>query len=181
MTVPNVFVNGTVADADEVNQNFNATTGSIENVLDGTSDFDTSTGHNHDGTDAAIAHGAIPIGGIISWLKTFANTPSLPDMFLECNGQTVSDGDSPYNGQDLPDLNGNAQFLYGASTSGGTKTEDYLPLHKHVLNVSSQDAIGFSLGRVNTEGENSDTFDHDGKTAGSAWEAYSVVWIMRIK
>jgi hypothetical protein len=62
-----------------------------------------------------------PIGSVMAWLKSFTNTPqTLPAGFVECNGQVLSDGDSVYNGQTLPDLNGDNQFLRGNSTSGGT-------------------------------------------------------------
>ena len=57
----------------------------------------------------------------MSWLKTFTNTPqTLPTGWVECNGQTISDADSVYNGQAIPNLNGNNQFLVGNSTSGVT-------------------------------------------------------------
>ena len=40
-----------------------------------------------------------PIGSVLAWLKSFTNTPALPDGFVECNGQALSDSDSPYNGK----------------------------------------------------------------------------------
>ncbi len=71
-----------------------------------------------------------PIGSILAWHKNFASTPPLPDGWAECNGQTVSDVDSPYSGQNLPNLNGEARFLRGA-TSSGTLQNDQLQAHKH--------------------------------------------------
>lgn len=49
-----------------------------------------------------------PIGSVISWLKNLGttHTPTLPDGWVECNGQTLSDSDSPYNGDVIPNLNG---------------------------------------------------------------------------
>jgi len=47
-----------------------------------------------------------PIGSVISWLKNYTNTPSLPTGWVECNGQTLSDVGSVYNGQIIPNLNG---------------------------------------------------------------------------
>ena len=42
--------------------------------------------------------GMVPIGGVVAWLKGFAEALiSLPAQFVECNGQTLSDADSPYN------------------------------------------------------------------------------------
>ena len=60
-----------------------------------------------------------PIGSVVSWLKTFTNTPALPDGWVECDGSTLSDSDSPYDGQVIPDLNGGI-FLEGQATSGAT-------------------------------------------------------------
>lgn len=81
---------------------------------------------------------ATPIGTIIAWHKDFNNTPTLPAGWAECNGQTLSNANSPYDGQTLPDLNGQNYFLRGASTSGATGgsdthvlTEGELPEHKH--------------------------------------------------
>lgn len=67
--------------------------------------------------------GLVPVGSPIPWLKSYANTPALPSEYAECNGQVLSDAESVYNGQTLPDLNGVQvgsikRFLRGSSTSG---------------------------------------------------------------
>jgi hypothetical protein len=62
---------------------------------------------------------AAPIGSIVAWHKSFANTPSLPNGWVECNGQTLSDSESVYDGQVIPDLNGETRFIRGGATSGG--------------------------------------------------------------
>ena len=62
----------------------------------------------------------VPIGSVLSWLKTYTNTPALSASFVECNGQVLDDGDSVYDGQTIPNLNGNNQFARGNSTSGAT-------------------------------------------------------------
>ena len=61
-----------------------------------------------------------PIGSMVAWLKNLAGTPSLPTGWVECNGQTLSDVNSPYNGQVIPNLNGGNRFLRGNATSGAT-------------------------------------------------------------
>jgi len=70
------------------------------------------------------ALGVSPVGSVIAWLKTFTNTPALPTGWVECNGQVLSDALSVYNGQTIPNLNGNSEatklFLRGSTTSGGT-------------------------------------------------------------
>lgn len=66
--------------------------------------------------DGAInAWGIMPIGSIVAWTNHLAGTPGLPVGWLECNGQTISDAESPLNGQTLPNLNGT--FTTGASTT----------------------------------------------------------------
>ena len=65
-----------------------------------------------------------PIGSIIAWAKTLTSVPALPTGWLECNGQTISDANSPMNGENVPDINTTQSFLRGASTSGGTGGTD---------------------------------------------------------
>lgn len=61
-----------------------------------------------------------PIGSVIAWLKSYTNTPqTLPTSWVECAGQTLTDAESVYNGQIIPDLNGGI-FMRGDTTSGGT-------------------------------------------------------------
>lgn len=61
-----------------------------------------------------------PVGSVLSWLKEYTNTPALPNGWVECNGQVLSDTESVYDGQTIPDLNGDNRFLRGNSTSGST-------------------------------------------------------------
>ena len=70
---------------------------------------------------AISGFGIVPVGSIIAWHKSFTGTPSLPDGWVECNGQTINDAESPYHLQTIPDLNNQARFLRGALTSGTTQ------------------------------------------------------------
>jgi hypothetical protein len=92
--------------------------------------------------------GYSPIGAIIAWHKSFTNTPTLPSNWVECNGQTLSDAESVYNGQVIPNLNGAAAganlsngdnlgktgdvFLRGDETSGVTQFDAFQG-HKHAM------------------------------------------------
>ena len=84
-------------------------------------------------TTAAVGgSGNVPIGTILAWQKDFPNTPPLPDGFVECNGQTLNDPESPYDGQTIPDLNGilgSHRFLRGSSSSGATGGSE---VHTHI-------------------------------------------------
>jgi hypothetical protein len=73
-----------------------------------------------------------PIGTIMSWHKDLANTPALPSGWLECNGQLVTDTESPYYNTYLPNLNGPVSAVTwshplngGFATSSTTWTEGY--------------------------------------------------------
>lgn len=84
----------------------------------------------------------LPIGSIISWHKSLSGTPALPSNYVECNGQTLNDADSPYNGQVIPDLNGENRFLRGSSTSGDVSSTG---LHSHIWGVASTGGGGRTI------------------------------------
>lgn len=133
---------------------------------------------------------SVPIGSIIAWHKSFANTPALPAGWVECNGQTLNNPASPYNGQVIPNLNSNTQdgsinsgmFLRGASTSGTMQADGTAPngLSGTVFglmsanNVSSQGG-GWWNGNTQAPVTFSST-DSETRPANM-----SVVWIMRVE
>jgi len=128
-----------------------------------------------------------PIGTISPWLKSYTNTPALTGAWVECNGQVLSDADSVYNGQTIPDINGytgTQRFLRGGGSSDGstptasgdTGGSDTMA-HTHNTNAASNPnnasdgsrnyaAIGVVTAASNTE--NRPPF-------------YEVVWIIRVK
>jgi hypothetical protein len=108
-----------------------------------------------------------PIGTILAWHKTFANTPSLPDGWVECNGQALNDADSPYNGQNIPDINGQNNFLRGNSTSGDAD-DGGTAAHSH--NIVATGGTGDNVGSdLTTDSQNNEP------------PYMNVVWIMRVK
>ena len=160
-SVTNTFTNGTTADADEVNTNFT----DVENEFNDVSP-----------TANTLTH-ISPIGSVVAWLKSFTNTPSLPDGWEECNGQVLSDADSVYDGQALPDLNassGTERFLRGSTTSGttgGSETE--------TPNITgSQSTGGTDDLEVYTFGGNDQI---NFAASNNLPSYYEVVWIMRVK
>jgi hypothetical protein len=83
------------------------------------------------------APSVLPVGSMIPWHKNFAgsdpmNAPALPAEWVEANGQTITDPDSPFDGTAVPDLNGQGLFVRGAPSSGGTQT-DQVQGHKHLF------------------------------------------------
>ncbi len=117
--------------------------------------------------------GVVPLGGVVAWLKSFPNTPSLPSGFIECNGQLLTDPNSPYEGQTIPNLNGASagtqRFLRGSTTSGSTGGSES---HTHTMpqNASAGVAGG-------------DSASHNANTGATSTlpSYYEVVWIMRVK
>ncbi len=76
---------------------------------------------------------AIPIGGVVAWLKSLSGVPDLTENYVECNGQVLSDSNSPLNGETMPDMNGSNQFIRGNSISTGTGTGS----HTHTIGTTS--------------------------------------------
>lgn len=123
-----------------------------------------------------------PIGTILPWLKSYTNTPqALPTGWVECDGAVLSDGDSVYDGQTLPDLNG-GEFLRGAATSGGTGGSS---THTHTVSggtggpsqSSSVDAAGATARATDSHTHAVATTD----ATSTLPTYYNVVWIIRIK
>ena len=80
----------------------------------------------------------IPIGATTDWFKSISGVPqTLADGWVECNGQTLSDADSPMNGQVIPNINGSNQFVRGNSTSGATGGASTMA-HTHPLSTTFQ-------------------------------------------
>lgn len=114
----------------------------------------------------------VPIGAVIAWLKTFANTPALPSNFVECNGAVLNDPQSPYDGQTIPNLNSFQYFLRGQPTSGtigGTTS------HNHSLSGTTDNI--FSVLDANRFYNNSSS----SFSSSHLPPYYTVVWIIRVK
>jgi len=115
-----------------------------------------------------------PIGSVIGWAKSITGVPqTLPQGWVECNGQVLSDANSPYNGETIPDLNGDNRYLRGNDTSGGTGgSED------HTHTIATDDHIWasgvYSNGNINGNNVTYTDVSNDPPY-------YQVVWIMRIK
>lgn len=71
-----------------------------------------------------------PIGTIAAWHKSLPGVPALSAEWAECNGQVINDPTSPLHNQALPNLNGQARFLRGG-TSSGSLQDDQLQVHSH--------------------------------------------------
>lgn len=205
--IPYTFTNGTVADGDEVNENFECTPpiGSIiawlktfTAVTNGTT-TSTSAGNLVNTGDTFVTDGvevnmvvlnttdstSTYITNVTSETSlavnddiftsgqnyTIYSTPRLFDHWVECNGQTLSDAESIFNGDTIPNLNGvsgTKRFLRGSSTSGTTGGSE---THQHTISTTGVQAPG-----ATTASNNSIT----GATS-TLPSYYEVVFIMRVK
>ena len=83
----------------------------------------------------------LPIGSIIGLHKSFPNTPALPPGFVEMNGQVLDNPDSPYDGQTIPNWNGEGRFLRGGATSG-VEQDDAMQGHGHRAKIRGDAGTG---------------------------------------
>lgn len=144
-------------------------------------------------TDANAGNmGVVPIGSVVAWLKSLTGTPALPSRWVEANGQTISDAESPYNGVAVPNLNasggGTQRFLRGSTTSGSTGGEDThtlttneMPSHNHTVALGTTGPLNVPIASTTAA-----TTMNTGSTGGGAAHEnrppyYEVVWIIRIK
>ncbi len=163
-------------------------------------------------TSAAYAQQEPPVGSILAWHRDFANTPSLPGTgeWVECNGQTLSDAGSPYNGQTIPDLNDNANqglagyYLRGTSDTSGATQSASVGGHTHSATISpnphdhtqrrnTSGVLGTTMAVTNGNSVASTVPPNTGSTSLSVTVAdnnpggenrpktFKVVWIMRVK
>ncbi len=118
-----------------------------------------------------VGIGIIPISGVCCWAKTLTGTPALLPSFVECNGQVLDDGDSPLNGQTMPDMNNTQRFARGSTTSGttgGTETH----LHSSAGRSDSHGTGGQGFWEKSAQNSSNTT---------TLPPYYEYVWIIRIK
>jgi hypothetical protein len=145
--------------------------------------------------------GICPVGSIIAFLTSYTNVPALPSEWVAAGGQTLSDAQSVFNGQVIPNLNGASsgtqRFLRGCTTSGGTggtDTSSGIGSHNHAIAVAftcngqMTNSIGIMSCAVipNCTSNTCITTCSIGTcTTGAAFSIlpsyYQVSWIMRIK
>lgn len=123
-----------------------------------------------------------PVGCVGAFLKTFTNTPTLPDGYVECNGQILSDSQSVYDGVEIPNLNGNSggtqRFIRCSTVSGGTGGNE---THRHQLyTIMWNDLAGVAFIFPSL---NSIYSDYTSGAGGSSALVtyYEVVFVMRVR
>ena len=146
----------------------------------------------------SYVHAPIPIGSIMAWAKNLLGVPDLPDGWVECNGQFLSDTESPLNGRTIPDLNTSNRFLRGNTESGGyggvESHNHFSPAskwHDKNLFILSGD-YGAEQTGVGTYGMINESYFSYGYSGGTITNFktssvnaippyYEIVWIMKVK
>ena len=125
---------------------------------------------------------APPVGTIIGLHKSMTGVPALPGTWVECSGQVINDSNSPMNGETVPDLNGDARFLRGSSTSG-TEEADMFEDHTHTHSYIVGQGNGAGSWGMAAGGSDLATITSIGSEGGAETRPInmSVIWIMRIK
>jgi hypothetical protein len=123
----------------------------------------------------------MPVGSIIAWHKTVCGY--LPPNWVECNGGTLTDPESPINGTSIPNLNGEGRFLRG-STVSGTLQADELKSHTHTT-IASNLVEPKNEWHVHADWANASEGPTEATTSTGGSETrpvnMSVVWIIKIK
>lgn len=133
--------------------------------------------------DNAFLNALMPVGAVIPWLKSYTNTPALGTSWVECNGQVLSDVASVFNGQTIPDLNGNGgtkRFLRGSATSGTTGGSD-TQTHTHTVSLTGTYKQGSNNGTTELQAEATTFTTSAPSDTANLPSYYEVVFIMRVK
>lgn len=139
----------------------------------------------------------IPIGGVVAWYKKPGLV--LPSGFVECNGQTVADPESPFYNQVIPDMNGatggTSRFIRGATDATvGTLQDDAFQGHSHNFRSEDDNSKAFQSSQYNDHRSHwlahspssveviSDGVNGPPHTAPETRpKNIALVWIMRVK
>ncbi len=186
---------------------FNVRLGSTNPLLSKTIDFNTQywlgvqVGSDNEMTPRQPLNGVpfvlnydVPVGSIIAWHKNMApGAPALSSQWVECNGQTISDSESVFDGQTIPDLNSTGRFLRGSNHSGDIQN-DAMQGHHHQIYGSGTTggaALGImfssALSTIGPQTNDARAPVTDGSNGAPRYDSetrpknMSMVWIMKIK
>jgi hypothetical protein len=142
-------------------------------------------------------YGMVPIGSIVAWHGNMTGVPGLPAGWVECNGQTIFDANSPMNGIVVPNLNGGTtsesgtasrgRFLRGNTTSGLFQQDQANNLdwinHDDTGNADTDDFLDDdgTVVTIRNYSTNGDRFQANVDGVETRVTNMSVRWIIRTK
>lgn len=131
------------------------------------------------GSNTRNFYGSVPVGGFLHYNPNISGTPALNQDFVQCNGQTITDTQSPLFGQSVPNLNGNGQFLRAGATGGATGGAVTSSISASI-NFSST-SISYTTGASTAQFVTSGSLSIGGNPFSIIPPYYTGVAIMRIK
>lgn len=139
----------------------------VHNTTDDTVTYVTAVDSN---TVLSVADDIFTSGEDYTIYKTRQNSA----FWLPCDGSTISDTESPQNGEDVPDMNSTKRFIRGDVTSGTTGGSD---THTHTDTIPQHSNEAGNVVTGGYTGTESITTD-----AGSTLPAYmEMMWLIKIK
>ncbi len=117
--------------------------------------------------------GDIPIGGITEWDDTFA---TIPENFRLCNGATVNDPTSSYNGSAVPDLNTNYYTINSAAFTAASPDVNNVTIDVQKVRADA-DGIQFScpINLPNGATVTAVIFNGNAGATAETWTLYSKI------
>jgi hypothetical protein len=114
-----------------------------------------------------VPQARVPIGAIVAWHPDLGGTPFLPPGWIPCDGQMVEDPDSPYFGELVPDLNGEARYLRGGLLSG-VMQDDATAVNGLSVTVNAAGTHSHGMGSAGTHTHSRTDVGGIGSTRGFA-------------
>lgn len=155
----------------------------VKNTLLGGTDFTGEKCNSADMNDTfnalvnfgiTCSNAVPPVGSIMAFHKDWLSTRSIPDGWVSCNGQTLSDVNSLLHNTVIPNMNGttdsNKLFVKGSSTSGttgGASTHTHSYGTSRVYHQSGCSRAAHDLGDV--------------PSASSIPPYFEIHWIIRVR
>lgn len=124
---------------------------------------------NSTNTGWVVVNGGVqPIGCLGMWHKALCAGTSVATLawgWVECNGQVLSDSESPLNGKTIPNINGGGYFIRGSATSGTVQSSQNLT-HTHGAGTlyAASHLHGLTAGGAASAGDHTHTI-----TLGGGW------------
>ncbi|MCP4133329.1 MAG: tail fiber protein [bacterium] len=142
--------------------------------------------------ETSLGQKSAPVGTILAWHRDLDSTPDLPEGWKECDGTLIDDAESVYYGKNIytPDLNGEARFLRGGSSSGDPQDGQ---VGRHLHSFTSGHTVNGNDGFYQLDADDGSSYNGIVSTwyttyaGGSETDSetrpdnMSVVWIMKIK
>lgn len=136
------------------------------------------------------ANAEIPVGSIVAWHKDLAGTPDLGADWQICDGQLITDPESPMYGQSTPDLNspvyanGKGKYLRGGNTSGLFNESTRLSDNGYKYGFTNRARYyGVAVFDVHNAEDWNGNFYSETSRVGAYFQttAMTVVWAIKIK